>query len=225
LREQGLVSGAKRPTAAESIQAPGLVQRIWHNSLVHLKLTVTALVLACLVAIPSALLLFQHQGIARAMLYLTGLIQTIPSLALLALMIPLFGLGELPAIIALFLYSLLPIVRNTLTGIFGVDPLLKQVAAGMGLTPAQQLRKIEIPLAIPMILAGIKTAAIISIGTATLAAFVGAGGLGEPIITGLTLNDHRLILEGAVPAAILAIAAELVFEGLERVIVPRHLLN
>ena len=140
-------------------------------------------------------------------------------------MIPVFGLGELPAIIALFLYSLLPIVRNTLTGILGVDPLLKQVAAGMGLTPRQQLRKIELPLAVPMILAGIKTATIISIGTATLAAFVGAGGLGEPIITGLTLNNHRLILEGAIPAALLAIVAELLFEGLERLLVPRHLLQ
>jgi osmoprotectant transport system permease protein len=110
-----------------------------------------------------------------------------------------------------------------LTGIFGVDPLLKEVATGMGLTPNQQLWKVELPLAAPTILAGIKTAAIISIGTATLAAFVGAGGLGEPIITGLTLNDHRLILEGAIPAALLAVVVELLFEGIERITVPAQL--
>ena len=141
----------------------------------------------------------------------------------MALLIPLVGLGQVPAVIALFLYSLLPIVRNTLTGLFNVDPLLKQVARGMGLTRRQQLLRVELPLALPTILAGVKTAAIISIGTATLAAFVGAGGLGEPIITGLTLNDHRLILEGAIPAACLAIAVELLFELLERASVPGHL--
>jgi osmoprotectant transport system permease protein len=138
-------------------------------------------------------------------------------------LIPLVGLGWLPAVIALFLYSLLPIVRNTLTGIFGVDPLIKEVATGMGLTQSQRLWKVELPLAAPTILAGVKTAAIISIGTATLAAFVGAGGLGEPIIAGLTLNNHRLILEGAVPAALLAIVVELLFEAVERATIPAHL--
>ena len=201
----------------------GVVQRILGYTAVHLKLTLSALVLACLVAIPAALGLARYPGIARGLLYVTGLIQTVPALALLALLIPLVGLGEVPAIIALFLYSLLPIVRNTLTGIFSVDPLLKEVATGMGLTSAQQLWKVELPLAIPTIFAGIKTAAIISIGTATLAAFVGAGGLGEPIITGLTLNDHRLILEGAVPAALLAIIVELLFETVERATIPAHL--
>jgi osmoprotectant transport system permease protein len=191
--------------------------------LTHLKLTGIALLLGCLVAIPLALLLSRYQRASRALLYLAGLIQTIPALALLALMIPLVGLGELTAILALFLYSLLPIVRNTLTGIFSVDPLVKQVATGMGLTPLQQLLRIELPLATPTLLAGIKTAAIISIGTATLAAFVGAGGLGEPIISGLSLNDHTLILEGAVPAALLAVVTELAFEWLERVAIPAHL--
>jgi osmoprotectant transport system permease protein len=216
LRDNGLVINA---TAA----SPGMAERILGYTAVHLKLTLIALLLACLVAIPTALVLARHRGIARSLLYVTGLIQTIPALALLALLVPIVGLGEIPAIIALFLYSLLPIVRNTLTGIFGVDPLLKQVATGMGLTASQQLWKVELPLAAPTILAGVKTAAIISIGTATLAAFVGAGGLGEPIITGLTLNDHRLILEGAIPAALLAIAAELLFETLERTTVPAHL--
>jgi osmoprotectant transport system permease protein len=175
------------------------------------------------VAIPLALLLSRYEQPARGLLYVTGLIQTIPALALLALLIPLVGLGELPAVLALFLYSLLPIVRNTLTGLFSIDPLLRQVATGMGLTYWQRIRRIELPLAMPTLLAGVKTAAIISIGTATLAAFVGAGGLGEPIITGLNLNDNTLILEGAIPAALLAIAVELAFEAVERALVPAHL--
>lgn len=216
LREKGLVSG---PVSAEVSR----LQRIIGYTLTHLKLTAIALVLACAVAIPLALLLSRFDRAARVLLYVSGLIQTIPALALLALLIPLVGLGQTPAIIALFLYSLLPIVRNTLTGLFNVDPLVKQVATGMGLTDTQRLWHIELPLAMPTLLAGVKTAAIVSIGTATLAAFVGAGGLGEPIITGLNLNDHRLILEGALPAAALAIAAEVLFEWLERAFIPAHL--
>jgi osmoprotectant transport system permease protein len=220
LQKRGLLSTAGETGSAG---AKGRWHRILQHTLVHLKLTGIALAGACLLAIPAALLMARNRRLANSLLYLTGLIQTVPSLALLALLIPLFGLGQVPAIIALFLYSLLPIVRNTLTGLFAVDPLLKQVAAGMGLTARQQLWKVELPLAAPMILAGIKTAAIISIGTATLAAFVGAGGLGEPIITGLTLNDHRRILEGALPAALLAIGTELLFELLERAWIPAHL--
>jgi len=216
LRGAGLVTG-------QSYRAQGRTSRILGYTAVHLKLTGLALSLACLVAIPLALALAPFPPVARGFLYATGLLQTIPALALLALMIPLVGLGQLPAVTALFLYSLLPIVRNTLTGLFGVDPLLKQVATGIGLTRRQQLLRVELPLAAPTILAGIKTAAVISIGTATLAAFVGAGGLGEPIITGLTLNDHRLILEGAIPAALLAVAVELLFELGERFFVPAHL--
>ncbi len=197
--------------------------RILRNTLEHLRLTGIALALACFLAIPLALWLYRYPRPAQALLYACGLLQTIPSLALLALLVPLVGLGTVPAITALFLYSLLPIVRNTLTGLFSVDPLLKQVAQGLGLTAAQQLRHVELPLALPTVLAGIRTAAIISVGTATLAAFVGAGGLGEPIITGLTLNDHGLVLQGAIPAALLAVAAELLFELLERAVLPEPL--
>lgn len=215
LREQGLVSDGPRPSASQS--------RIAYNTGVHLKLTAIAVGLGCLVAIPLALLVSRSPRTASALQYLASLLQTIPALALLALLIPLLGLGQTTAIFALFLYSLLPIVRNTLAGLAGVDPLLKQVAQSLGLTPLQQVLRIELPLATPMIIAGIKTAAIISIGTATLAAFVGAGGLGEPIITGLTLNNHRLILEGAIPAACLAMATELLFGLAERRFVPTHL--
>jgi osmoprotectant transport system permease protein len=223
LAARALAGNAGDPGASTAAAAGPGSRTILRNTLTHLKLTGIALGLACLVALPAALLLYRRPRIARGLLYATGLVQTVPSLALLALLIPLVGLGQLPAVIALFLYSLLPVVRNTLAGLFGVDPLLKQVATGMGLTPSQQLLRVELPLAMPMILAGIRTAAVISIGTATLAAFVGAGGLGEPIITGLTLNDHRLILAGAVPAVLLALAVELAFEALERVLIPRHL--
>ena len=145
----------------------------------HLTLVILSLAAAILIAVPLGIVAARYDGLGQFILGAAGIIQTIPALALLVFMIPLVGTQEPPAICALFLYSLLPIVRNTITGIFSVDPLLKQVAAGMGLTPGQQLQKIELPLALPMILGGIKTAAIISIGTATLAAFVGAGGLGE----------------------------------------------
>lgn len=218
LAQQQLLSGKSSVLPPDSA-----ARRIMHDTAVHLQLTGIALLLACVIAIPLALLLSRRPRAARSLLYVASLVQTIPSLALLALLIPLVGLGKLPAILALFLYSLLPIVRNTLTGLFSIDPLYRQVARGIGLSPRQQLLRIELPLAAPMILAGVKTAAVISVGTATLAAFVGAGGLGEPIITGLTLNDHRLILEGAIPAALLAIAVELVFEALERALVPAHL--
>ncbi|MBI4366667.1 MAG: ABC transporter permease, partial [Deltaproteobacteria bacterium] len=150
-----------------------------------------------------------------------GLLQTIPSIALLAFMIPLLGIGTLPAVVALFLYGLLPIVRNTYTGLNEVPPLLKEVADGIGLTRWQRLRHVELPLAMRVILAGIKTSAVIGIGTATLAAFIGAGGLGEPIVTGLALNDTATILRGAVPAALLAIATEYGFLLLERRLVVR----
>jgi len=189
----------------------------------HLELTLIALVASMLVAIPLGAAVYRSKRFARPVIYVAGALQTIPSIALLAFMIPLFGIGVTPAIVALFLYALLPILRNTTAALFNIDPVLKKVAVGMGLTLGQRLRYVEIPLAAPTILAGIKTAAVINIGTATLAAFIGAGGLGEPIVTGLALNDTSLILEGAVPAAALAILTELFFEAVERLFVPRHL--
>jgi len=212
-------AGLIRPVEREGSR----YSRIGRNTLVHLKLTGLALTLACGVAIPLALIVSRWRRLAAGLQYTAGLIQTIPALALLALLIPVLGLGEGPAILALFLYSLLPIMRNTLAGLFSVDPLLREVATSMGMTATQQVLRIELPLAVPMILAGLRTAAVISIGTATLAAFVGAGGLGQPIITGLSLNDNRLILEGAIPAALLAVSVEWLFELVERRLVPAHL--
>jgi osmoprotectant transport system permease protein len=193
------------------------------NTLQHLKLTVGALTGAVLVGVGLSLAVFRLPALARAVTYFCGLLQTIPSIALLALMIPLFGIGVVPAIIALFLYSLLPILRNSLTALTTLDPTLVRVAVSMGLSSREQLRYVYVPLSLPSIFAGIRTAAVISIGTATLAAFIGAGGLGDPIVTGLALNDVVLILEGAVPAALLAVVTELLFEGLERWLLPGHL--
>ena len=177
------------------------------------------------VAIPLGVAIYRLGAVSKAILYLAGVLQTIPSIALLAFLIPFFGIGAKPAIVALFLYALLPILRNTAAALFSIDPVLRKVSLGMGLTAWQRLRYIDLPLAAPTILAGIKTAAVINIGTATLAAFIGAGGLGEPIVSGLALNDPALILQGAIPAALLAVLTELAFDFVERGLVPRHLVQ
>ncbi|MEE9271386.1 MAG: glycine betaine ABC transporter substrate-binding protein, partial [Candidatus Krumholzibacteria bacterium] len=218
VRERLVQAGAHHTEA-------GLWRVLFLRTLTHLKLTLIALVAAILLAVPLGVVVYRLKGVSRAAIYIAGMLQTVPSIALLAFMIPLFGIGAVPAIIALFLYALLPILRNTATALYSIDPTLKKIAVGMGLTAWQRLRHVELPLAVPNVLAGIKTAAVINIGTATLAAFIGAGGLGEPIVTGLALNDTGLILEGAVPAAVLAIVTELGFEGLERLLIPRHLVS
>jgi osmoprotectant transport system permease protein len=137
-----------------------------------------------------------------------GLLQTIPGIALLAFMIPLIGIGVVPALVALFLYSLYPILRNTYTGVRNADPDAVNAAVAIGMKPAQVLRHVRLPLAAPVIMAGIRTAAVINVGTATLAAFIGAGGLGDPIVAGLSLSDSRMILSGAIPAALLALVVD-----------------
>ena len=215
---QGLITEAQTPPA-------NMWQSLVKNTLVHLKLTGIALLAACLTGLSLALAVYRSRRLSKLVLYVAGLLQTIPSIALLALMIPVAGVGQTPAIIALFLYSLLPIARNAITALVTIDPLLRRVATALGLTHLQQLRHIYIPLALPHVLAGIRIAAVVSIGTATLAAFIGAGGLGEPIVTGLALNNTSLILQGAIPAALLALCAELLFEALERWLVPRHLTS
>lgn len=205
------------------MKEPTIAVEIFSKTITHLKITFIALALAILLALPLGIFLYRYAAFSKFVLYLVGLLQTIPSIALLALMIPLLGIGAIPAITALFLYALLPILRNTTTGLFAVDPMLKKVAAGIGLSPWQRLRFVELPLAMPAILAGIRTAAVITIGTATLAAFIGAGGLGEFIVSGLALNNTELILRGALPAAALAIVVELFFELIELKLIPKHL--
>ena len=201
----------------------GMAAQILPKLLQHIKITLIALFFAVIAGVPLGIMIYEYSSFSKPVLYIAGLLQTIPSIALLAFMIPLFGIGVLPAVIALFLYGLLPILRNTTIALFSVDPLLKEVASGIGLTKYQKLRYVELPLAVPTILAGIRTSAVINIGTATLAAFIGAGGLGEFIVTGLALNNTKLILMGAVPAALLAVFTEIFFEIIERLVIPKHL--
>lgn len=218
LLAQGLITTSE-------VETQSLWPALGRNTLVHLKLTGIAVLLACIAGLGLALSVYRSPSLSAGVLYVAGLLQTIPSIALLALLIPVAGVGQVPAIIALFLYSLLPIARNAITALVTIDPLLRRVALALGLTEVQQLRHVYVPLALPHMLAGVRIAAVVSIGTATLAAFIGAGGLGEPIVTGLALNDTGLILQGAIPAALLALCAEFFFEGLERWLIPRHLLS
>lgn len=189
----------------------------------HLQLVLVALAAAVLVALPLGLALERARGGAEWVVGGLGVLQTIPSIALLAFMIPLLGVGVLPALVALWLYALYPIARNTYSGVRDADPEAIAACEAMGATPVQQLMWVRLPLAAPLIVAGIRTSAVITIGAATLAAFIGAGGLGEPIVTGLALADSRLVLSGALPAAVLAIGVDGVLALVERAVRPAHL--
>lgn len=189
----------------------------------HVTLVVISLLAAILVAVPLGVLSARLPRLGQIILGATGIVQTIPALALLVFMIPALGLGTPPAIAALFLYSLLPIVRNTYTGLHDIPLGLRESAEALGLPASVRLRRIEMPMASRAILAGIKTSAVITVGFATLAAFIGAGGYGQPIMTGIRLDNTALILEGAVPAAVLALVVQGLFELSERLFVPRGL--
>ena len=209
--------------ATEADLRDGLFARIAPRVVEHLALSGISLGAAIVIALPLGIAAWRRRRLGGLILAGTGLMQTIPALALFVFMIPLLGIGAEPTIAALFLYSLLPIVRNTHAGLAGIDPELRESAQALGLGARARLLRIDLPLALPMILAGIKTAAVINIGAATLGALIGAGGLGQPILTGIRLDDIGLILEGAVPAAILALLATAAFDGLERVLTPRGL--
>ncbi|WP_214841982.1 ABC transporter permease/substrate-binding protein [Exiguobacterium sp. s150] len=181
----------------------------------HLQLSVVSLLIAVLIAVPLGIWLTRRKKVAETAIGVTAVIQTIPSLALLGLMIPLVGIGALPATIALVLYALLPILRNTFTGLNEVDKSLLEAARACGMKPNQSLMKVELPLALPVIMAGIRTAMVLIVGTATLAALVGAGGLGTLILLGINRNDNYLILLGAIPAAILALLFDFLLRQME----------
>jgi osmoprotectant transport system permease protein len=189
----------------------------------HLTLVGIALAASIIFALPLGILAAKRPGLGRILIGGAGVIQTIPSLALLVFMIPLLKTGTLPAIVALFLYGLLPIIANTAAGLRGIPPSVAESAEALGLSPYSRLVSVDLPLASRSILTGIKTSAIIAIGTATLGALIGAGGYGQPIQTGLQMNDHREILFGAIPAAVMALAAQGLFEIAERLVVPRGL--
>lgn len=189
----------------------------WRLTRQHLALVAGAVGAAVAVGVPLGVVAARRRRLGQVVLAIAGMLQTVPSLALLAGLIPLLGrIGLWPAMVALFLYALLPIVRNTCTGLQQVPAGLSDAGRALGLTDRQRLRHVELPLALPVILAGIKTAVVISVGTATVAAFVGAGGYGERIATGLALNDDTLLLAGAIPSALLALLAQGVFEAVER---------
>ena len=201
----------------------GLWQRLRQRSVEHIELVASSLGLALALAIPLGIVAARRRRLGQLVIAATGVLQTVPSLAMFVFMIPLLGIGTWPAVAALFLYSLLPIVRNTHAGLVGIAPELMESAAALGLPRRVRLRRIELPLAMRSILAGIKTAAVINVGTATLAALIGAGGYGQPILTGIRLDSIPLILEGAIPAAVLALLVQGLFELVERWLTPRGL--
>src|SRR5436190_7897296 len=230
LRAVGLVGGKTSMTrSANSAQQSGFWGYLWERratlvslALRHVLLVAIALSAAVIVAVPLGLGLERARRIAEPTIGALGVLQTIPSIALLAFMIPLLGVGIAPALLALWLYALYPIARGTYTGVRDADPDAVAAAEALGTTASQRLMWVRLPLAAPVIMAGIRTAAVITVGAATLAAFIGAGGLGEPIVAGLALADTRMILSGALPAAALAFAVDGVLGVVERLVMPAH---
>jgi osmoprotectant transport system permease protein len=214
---------AARFLGAAAPSSQGWLREVGHRTREHLWLVGVSLLFSVLVGIPLGIMAVRFKAAGQGILLLSALIQTVPSLALLCFLIPLFGVGTKPALAALCLYSLLPVVLNTFTGIRSVNPTHVENARAFGLNRLQVLVRVVLPLASPTLLAGIKTATIVGIGTATLAALVGAGGYGAPIVSGLALNDVPTILTGAIPAALMALVAHGVFELLGLVLIPAGL--
>jgi osmoprotectant transport system permease protein len=197
----------------------GMIARILGRTREHLELVGIALLAAIACAVPLGIVAARRPLVGRAILAVVGVVQTVPALALLVFMIPFLGIGGAPAIAALFLYALLPIVRNVHAGLTGISPDLRDAARALGMTSSMRLVYVELPLAAPTIIAGIRTAAVITVGGAALGALVGAGGYGQPILAGVRLASVPLILEGAIPAALLALAVERIFGLVERAVV------
>ena len=223
IQKQSFRKVASQFLGATAPETQSGAQKIWQRTREHLWLVGVALMFSLIVGIPLGIIAVRFHAAGQGILIVSALVQTIPSLALLCFLIPLFGVGTKPALAALCLYSLLPVVLNTFTGVRGVDPLHLENARAFGLNRRQVLFRIVLPLASPTMLAGIKTATIVSIGTATLAALVGAGGYGAPIVSGLSLNDIPTILTGAIPAALMALIAHGLFELLGWALIPTGL--
>jgi osmoprotectant transport system permease protein len=222
-------SGSGSTAQSQSNDVP-LVPYLWSRRSETIRLTLRHLLLVGLsmaagitVAVPLGLGLERFERGAESVIRGVGLLQTIPSIALLAFMIPVLGIGVAPAVAALFLYSLFPIVRNTYTGVRDADAVAVEAARALGMTDTQLLVDVRLPLAAPVIMAGVRTASVINVGTATLAAFIGAGGLGDPIVAGLALSDTYMVLSGAIPAALLAFAVDGGLAAVERAVTPQGL--
>lgn len=189
----------------------------------HIFLSFTAIAIGIAISLPAGILIARYRRYAEPVIGVTAIFQTIPSLALFGFLVPLLGIGSATALVALVIYALLPILRNTYTGITGVDGSIIEAGRGMGMTRSQVLRKIELPLALPFIMAGIRTATVLTVGVATLATFVGAGGLGDIIYRGLQSYNNELVLAGALPVAFLAIAFDLLLKFVEKHTTPKGL--
>lgn len=199
---------------------PKIHRAIWVQLGQHIVLSAVAVGAAVLVAFPMGILLTRSRRVAEPVMSAVGVFQTIPSLVLLALMIPLLGIGFLPAVTALFLYALLPILRNTYTGIMNVDISLVEAGRGMGMTPLQLLLQVEIPLASRVIMSGIRVSTVLIIGWATLAAYIGAGGLGDLIVTGFSTVSSGHVVAGGVPVTLLAVLVDVMLGRMERAVTP-----
>ncbi|QQE75796.1 ABC transporter permease [Brevibacillus composti] len=198
---------------------PDIVRIIWE----HVYISLIAVVAGFIVSVPLGILLTRAEKLSQYVIGVVNVVQTIPSMALLGFMIPLIGIGTFPAIVALFLYAILPILQNTYTGIREVNPAMKEAARGMGMTDLQILRKVEIPLAISVIMGGFRTATIYTIGWATLASLIGGGGLGYFVFTGLTISNDGMLLTGALAAALLAAAADIGTRKVQNICTPKGL--
>jgi osmoprotectant transport system permease protein len=221
---QGAIDpGIAIPPADSHARYDRVLHRLLQTTREHLFLVLISLAAAIAVAVPLGIVSYRRPKLGNVILGVVGVIQTLPSMALLVFMIPFFGLGAWPAIVTMFLYSLLPIVRNTATGLREIPGSVHQSALALGLPSLARLRLVELPMASRSIISGIKTAAVINVGTATIGAFIGAGGYGQPILTGVRLADLNLILQGAIPAAVMALLAQALFSAAERWLVPRGL--
>lgn len=197
-----------------------LLQKTWE----HISISLLSLVAAIIVAVPLGIMLTKSEKLAKVVLSITSVLQTVPSLAILAMMIPFFGIGTVPAVIALFLYVLLPILNNTYLGIQSVNKDAKEAGRAMGMTQNQILRMVELPLAVPVIMSGIRLSAVYAISWATLASYIGAGGLGDFIFNGLNLYQPKLIIAGAVVVTLLALITDFILAYVEKITTPRGLL-
>lgn len=194
---------------------------IGQRALEHISIVLVAVSIAVVTAVPVGIAITQSKSVADTVLYLASMMITVPSIALFGLMIPLLspighGIGYVPAVIAVILYSQLPIIRNTYTAITNIDPVLREAARGMGMSDWQRLRQVEIPLAVPVIMAGVRTAVVMNIGVTAIAAYIGAGGLGTLIARGISQTDPRQLVAGALSVSLLAIVADLFLAQLQR---------